>query len=169
MSLIKVGIFDDYSNDLLDDLTKQRRQETNYWWWDIDSGDEQETKNLCDYVLDDVDQNDILFEQEPNVVSKTEQQTPFLEIMLPKDKYRRSLTKKIKKKYQTQRQKRETIKRASKKAIEELKKTPVNYDDDASIDDLSTIGYNSDTENMLTIMVVRVAQQQAKRIKNIKT
>ena len=89
--------------------------------------------------------------------------------MLPKDKYRRSLTKKIKKKYQTQRQKRETIKRASKKAIEELKKTPVNYDDDANIDDLSTIGYNSDTENMLTIMVVRVAQQQAKRIKNIKT
>ena len=89
--------------------------------------------------------------------------------MLPKDKYRRSLTKKIKKKYQTQRQKRETIKRASKKVIEELKKPPVNYDDDASIDDLSTIGYNSDTENMLTIMVVRVAQQQAKRIKNIKT
>ena len=86
--------------------------------------------------------------------------------MLPKDKYRRSLTKKIKKKYQTQRQKRETIKRASKKAIEELKKPPVNYDDDANIDDLSTIGYNSDTEN---IMVVRVAQQQAKRIKNIKT
>ena len=77
--------------------------------------------------------------------------------------------KKIKKKYQTQRQKRETIKRASKKAIEELKKPPVNYDDDANIDDLSTIGYNSDTENMLTIMVVRVAQQQAKRIKNIKT
>ena len=113
-----------------------------------------------------------MFEQESNVVLKTEQQTPFLEILLPKDKHRRSLTKKVKKKYQTQRQKRESIKRANKKAIEELKKKqqkkPVNYDDDANIDDLSTIGHNSDTENMLTTMVVSVAQQQAKKIKRYK-
>ena len=113
-----------------------------------------------------------MFEQESNVVLKTEQQTPFLEILLPKDKHRRSLTKKVKKKYQTQRQKRESIKRANKKAIEELKKKkqkkPVNYDDDANIDDLSTIGHNSDTENMLTTMVVSVVQQQAKKIKRYK-
>ena len=111
-----------------------------------------------------------MFEQESNVVLKTEQQTPFLEILLPKDKHRRSLTKKVKKKYQTQRQKRESIKRANKKAIEELKKKKklVNYDDDANIDDLSTIGHNSDTENMLTTMVVSVAQQQAKKIKRYK-
>ena len=88
---------------------------------------------------------------------------------MPKDKHRRSLTKKVKKKYQTQRQKRESIKRANKKAIEELKKkNHVNYDDDANIDDLSTIGHNSDTENMLTTMVVTVAQQQAKKIKRYK-
>ena len=54
-------------------------------------GDKQETKNLCDYVLDDVDQNDILFEQDPNVVSKTEGQTSepeqtFLKIFLLKNK-----------------------------------------------------------------------------------
>ena len=69
--------------------------------------------------------------------------------------------------------KREAVKRASKKAIKELKKAKnlqtddgktVNYDDDANIDDLSTIGYNSDTENMLTTPLVSVAQQQAKII-----
>ena len=144
----------------------------------FDSGKKQETKNLCDYVLDDVDQNDILFEQEPNVVSKTEEQTPepeqtFLEILLPKNKNRRNLAKKIKKNHQKERQKREAIKRVSKKAIEELKKAKhlqtnddktVNYDSDASIDDLSTIGYNSDTENMLTILVVSIAQHQVKKI-----
>ena len=32
----------------------------------FDSLDEQETKNICDYVLNDIDQNDALFEDLPN-------------------------------------------------------------------------------------------------------
>ena len=68
----------------------------------FDDDDEQETKQLCDYVLDDVDQNDILFKQElidgtPNYPSSPEPLTTFSDILLKKNKNMEKLAKKIKK------------------------------------------------------------------------
>ena len=74
------------------------------------------------------------------------------------------------------------VKKAGKRAFEELRKTKymqtddaktVNYDDEVDIDDLPTVGYNSNTEMNLAdkrTPATRFGQQQAKRIlKNTKT
>lgn len=66
------------------------------------------------------------------------------------------------------------LKRASKDAIKELKKARwVKTDDDktvtyedVNIDDVSTVGYNSDTENMATTLAISSSQQQPKKIIN---
>ena len=76
------------------------------------------------------------------------------------------------------------MKKAGKRALQELKKAKyiqsddaktVNYDDDINIDDSTTAGYNSDTEIDIAdnrTLSTSVAQQQAKRIikkhKNLK-
>ena len=59
----------------------------------FDSPDKQETKNICDYVINDVDQNDVLFED----LSELKQ------AFVVKDKLVKRLSEKIKKKYQKQR------------------------------------------------------------------
>ena len=74
------------------------------------------------------------------------------------------------------------VKKAGKRAFEELRKTKfmqtddtktVNYDDEVDIDDLPTVGYNSNTEMNLAgkrTPATSFGQQQAKRIiKNTKT
>ena len=76
------------------------------------------------------------------------------------------------------------MKKAGKRALQELKKAKyiqtddaktVNYDDDINIDDSATVGYNSDREIDVAdngTLSTSVAQQQAKRIikkhKNLK-
>ena len=65
----------------------------------LDEDDTQETKNLCYYVLDDVDQNDILFKHKPvddtpNYPSPPEPLLTFSDILLSKNKNREKLAKK---------------------------------------------------------------------------
>ena len=74
------------------------------------------------------------------------------------------------------------VKKAAKRAFEELRKAKymqtddaktVNYEDEVNIDDLPTVGYNSNTEMNLAdkrTPATSFGQQQAKRIiKNTKT
>ena len=74
------------------------------------------------------------------------------------------------------------VKKAGKRAFEELRKAKymqtddaktVNYDDEVNVDDLPTVGYNSNTEMNLAYKrtpATSFGQQQAKRIiKNTKT
>ena len=74
------------------------------------------------------------------------------------------------------------VKKAGKRAFEELRKAKymqtddaktVNYEDEVNIDDLLTVGYNSNTEMNLAdkrTPATSFGQQQAKRIiKNTKT
>ena len=74
------------------------------------------------------------------------------------------------------------VKKAGKRAFEELRKAKymqtddaktVNYEDEVNIDDLPTVGYNSSTERNLAdkrTPATSFGQQQAKRIiKNTKT
>ena len=68
------------------------------------------------------------------------------------------------------------VKKAEKKALQELKKAKyiqtddaktVNYDNDVNVDDLATVGYNSDMEMNIEdnrTPPTSVAQQQAKKI-----
>ena len=96
----------------------------------FDDDDAQETKNLCDYVLDNVEQNNILFKHKPeddtpNYPSPPEPLPTFSDILLPKDKSREKQTKKKKKVPKTEklgkRQNREMVKKAGKRALQELK------------------------------------------------
>ena len=74
------------------------------------------------------------------------------------------------------------VKKAGKRAFEELRKAKymqtddaktVNYEDEVNIDDLPTVGYSSNTEMNLAdkrTPATSFGQQQAKRIiKNTKT
>ena len=74
------------------------------------------------------------------------------------------------------------VKKAGKRAFEELRKAKymqtddaktVNYEDEVNIDDLPAVGYNSNTEMNLAdkrTPATSFGQQQAKRIiKNTKT
>ena len=90
----------------------------------FDSDDARETKNLCDYVLDDIEQNDIFFKYEPvgntlNYPSPPEPLPTFSDILLPKSKNRGKLAKKFFKKYQKLRWNREMVKKAEKRALQE--------------------------------------------------
>ena len=89
-------------------------------------------------------------------------------------------SEKIKEKYQNQREKRGAIKKASKKAINWMKKTNylqtdddkiVDYNNDTELDELSTVGYNSKAD-VTTTPKISTVQQQAKKIikkyKNLK-
>ena len=96
----------------------------------FDDDDAQETKNLCDYVLDNVEQNNILFKHKPeddtpNYLSPPEPLPTFSDILLPKDKSREKQTKKKKKVPKTEklgkRQNREMVKKTGKRALQELK------------------------------------------------
>ena len=57
----------------------------------FDNDDTQETKNICDYVLDDIDTNDVLFEhvpvdETPNYASPPNPLPSFSDVLLPKNK-----------------------------------------------------------------------------------
>ena len=159
----------------------------------FDNDDTQETKNIYDYVLNDIDTNNVLFEHvpvddTPNYPSPPNLFPSFSDILLPKNKSKKKTAKKFLKKYQKMRQNRERVKKAAKNAVQKLKKMryiqtddtqTVIYNDDVNIDDLTTVGYNSDAEieNLSDAETVKmaansVAQQQAKRIikkyKNLK-
>ena len=163
----------------------------------FDNDNRQETKKICDYILDDTDINDVLFEYVPvddtlNYPSPPDSLPSFSDILLPKNKSKKKAAKKIFKKYQKMRQNRDRVKKAAKKAIQKLKKAryiqtddtqTVNYNVDVNTDDLTTVGYTSDAEieNLSNAEAVdytnnntanSVTQQQAKRIikkcKNLK-
>ena len=110
---------EDYYDKLFDDITDEgdKRQviddkpqtedistDDDYLF---DSADEQETKNICDHLLIDVDQNDALSKELLKPRQAFER----------RDKRLKNLSEKIKKEYQKQRQKRRAVKIASKKAI----------------------------------------------------
>ena len=123
----------------------------------FDDDDTQETKNICDYVLDDLDTNDVLLkhvpvDDTPNYPSPPDPLPNFSDILLPKNKSKEKVAKKIKKKYQKMRQNRDRVKKAAKNAIQKLQKAryiqtddtqTVNYNDDVTIDSLTTVGYIS--------------------------
>ena len=132
-------------------------------------------------MLDDVNQNDVLFKPEPayntpNYLSTSEPLSAFSDILLPKNKDREKVAKKIKNKCQKLKRNREIEKKTGKRALQELKMAEyiqtddskaVNYDDDINIDDLAIVGYNSNTEMNLAdkrTPPTNVVQQQAKRI-----
>ena len=61
----------------------------------FDSGSEQETKNLCDFVLSDIDQNDILFE---DVAAKVEEEPHIF--LLPDERRKKQSKNKYQKRHQ---------------------------------------------------------------------
>ena len=61
----------------------------------FDSGSEQETKNLCDFVLSDIDQNDILFE---DVAAKVEEEPQIF--LLPDERRKKQSKNKYQKRHQ---------------------------------------------------------------------
>ena len=148
---------------------------------DDDDDDAEETKYLCDYVLDGVDKTNILFKHEL-VDETTKKPSPpeplptFLDILLPKYKNSENLAKIFFKKYQKLRRNKKMVKKARKKALQKLKNAKakyvqtddaktVNNDNDVNIDDLFTVEHNSDTEINLAdkrTPLSSVAQQQAK-------
>ena len=148
---------------------------------DDDDDDAEETKYLCDYVLDGVDKTNILFKHEL-VDETTKKPSPpeplptFLDILLPKYKNSENLAKIFFKKYQKLRRNKKMVKKARKKALQKLKNAKakyvqtddaktVNNDNDVNIDDLFTVEQNSDTEINLAdkrTPLSSVAQQQAK-------
>ena len=159
---------DDYYNKLFDDITNEGDSRQT-----IDDGIKTEDifidddyrlmmmmhkrQKICDYMLDEVGQNDILFKRElvdntPNYSFPLEPLQTFSDILLPKA--RTKLAKKKFKKYQKLRENEEIVKNAGKRALQELKNAKyiqtdntktVNYDDDVNIDDLATAEYNSKT------------------------
>lgn len=65
-------------------------------------------KNICDYVLDDVDTNDVLFEDArvddtPNCPSQPDPLPSFSDILFLKNKSKKNVVKKFLKKYQQMR------------------------------------------------------------------
>ena len=79
----------------------------------FDSSDEQETKNICDYLLNDIEQNDVLFEDLPKLefVARDKRVGKLSKKTKPNKGLNR-LSEKIKEKYKKQRQKRGAIKKA---------------------------------------------------------
>ena len=129
---------DDYYDKLFDDITDEgdRRQiiddvvktedifvDDNYLF---DNDDTQETKTICDYVLDDIDRNNVLFEHvpvddTPNYLSLPDPLPSFSDFLLPKNKSKKKAAKIFFKKYQKMRQNREKVKKAAKISIQKLK------------------------------------------------
>ena len=159
---------DDYYNKLFDDITNEgdSRQtiDDGIKTKDIFIDDDyrlmmmmHKRQKVCDYMLDEVGQNDILFKRKlvdntPNYPFPLEPLQTFSDILLPKA--RTKLAKKKFKKYQKLRENKEIVKNAGKRALQELKNAKyiqtdntktVNYDDDVNIDDLATAEYNSKT------------------------
>ena len=131
---------------------------------EIDGNDAQGTKNLHNYALDDIDQNNILFKHKPvddtpNYSSPPDPSPTFSDIMLPKNKNRGKLVKKTNQKL---RRNREMVKKAGKRPLQELNKAKykqtddaktVKYDDDLNIDDFAMVRYYSNTEMGLTVKI----------------
>ena len=152
----------------------------------FDSLDEQEIKDISNDVTNDIDidQNEVLFDDlpKPEFVVRDKSIEKLSKKIKPQKNLER-IAKKIKEKYQKQKQKKDAIKKASKKAINYMKKAnylqtnddkTVDYNNDTKLDDLSTVGYNSDVDVDITKpMTIKpktsVTQQQAKKmIKNKK-
>ena len=151
----------------------------------FDDDDAQETKNLCDYVLDNVKQYNILFKHKPeddtpNYPSPPEPLPTFSDILLQKDKSREKQTKKKKKSTKNgkigKKAEQGDGEKNRKKSPSRTKRGQIytnhwrkncNYDDGVNIDDLTTVGYNRNTEMNLAdkrISPTSVAQQQTKKI-----
>ena len=91
----------------------------------FDKDDTQETKNICDYVLNDIDTDNALFEHVPvdNTLNHPSPPDPLpssSDILLPKNKSIKRSQKK--KKYRKMRQNRGRVRKAAKNKIQKLKK-----------------------------------------------
>ena len=82
----------------------------------FDSSNEQETKNICDYVVNDIDQTNFLFEDlpKPEFVARDKHLEKLSTKIKPSKRFKR-LSEKVKEKYQKQRQKRGAMKKLAKK------------------------------------------------------
>ena len=97
----------------------------------FDDDDAQETKNLCDYVLDNVEQNNILFKHKPEddnpkLPFSTRTSTNIFRYFATKRQEQGKTDQKKKKKVPKteklgKRQNREMVKKTGKRALQELK------------------------------------------------
>ena len=128
----------------------------------FDESDEQETKYISNNIINNTHTNEVLFEDlpEPKLVVQNKISKK-MSNKITQNKNLERIAKKIKDKYkkQQQKKKKKPIRKAGKKAINRMKKSNylqpdndkrVDYNNDASLDDLETIDYNSDIEIELT-------------------
>ena len=149
----------------------------------FDSLDEQEVKDISNDVTNDIDidLNESLFDDlpKPEFVVKGKSIEKRSKKIKPNKNLERIAKKKRKEKYQKQKQKVGTIKKADKKAINYMKKAnylqtnddkTVDYNNDTKLDDLSTVGYNGNVDIDITKpMTIKpkksVTQAQAKKMR----
>ena len=109
-------------------------------------------KNICDYVLDDVDTNDVLFEDvrvddTANCPSPPDPLPSFSDILFPKNKSKNNVVKNFLKKYQQMRQNRDRVKKAAKcypktnksKVYPNDDTQTIIYNDNVNLEDLTTV------------------------------
>ena len=152
----------------------------------FDDDDAQETKNLCDYVLDNVEQNNILFKHKPEddnpkLPFSTRTSTNIFRYFATKRQEQGKTDQKKKKKSTKngkigKKEEQGDAEKNRKKSPSRTKRGQIytnqwrkncNYDDGVNIDDLATVGYNRNTEMNLAdkrISPTSVAQQQTKKI-----
>ena len=87
--------------------------------------DTKDTKNLIDVITQETDVNDILFDHvpidtTPNVPPLPDPLLNFLDILLPKNKGKNDVAKRISKKYKKIRQKKDNTKELTRKVIDNI-------------------------------------------------
>ena len=156
---------------------------------DDDLFSDTDTKDICNLVdqkKSETDVNDVLLEHDPadttsNILPSPELLLSFSDILLKTNNGKNETAKKIRQKYKNIRQNKDKIKKVTKQAIKEMKKSnyletddaeTVNYNDGINIDDISTAG-NVEIENMSDAETIDydkvnkgITQQNAKRIIN---
>ena len=95
----------------------------------FDDEDTQETKNICDYVLDDIETNDVLFEHvpiddKPNYPSPPDPLPSFSDILLPKTSLKKGSQKNFKKVPKDKTKQRQG-KKSNKKRYPKAKKSKI--------------------------------------------
>ena len=123
--------------------------------------DTEDVCNLVDQIKSETDANHILLEHEPvdttpDIPRSPEPLLNFSDILLKNNKGKNRTAKKNRQKYKNIRPNQDKIKKLTKQAIKEIKKSDyletddvetVNYNDGINIDDISTAG-DVEIENM---------------------